>query len=299
MEFNDLLRACGLAPADTALALHKPGDPRARLALCQIAEAEPDLFDAYQATHPVVPEATLKARRIMASFIVRAEGELAFCGLYTVAGWRDLTGAEIDAIDVFARLRARLGQGGFAADAASKGVHGRAVFDLHPLDALAALRGRLVVADPGGRNYMRRADTTALPVVEIARNARLAPPLPAWDRLTLSAEELRALPNDWAAGLRQWRGIYLIVDETDGARYVGAAYGEENLLGRWRAHVAGEAGVTRELRRRATARFRFSILELLRPTATIEEVTACEQGWMDRLHTRRFGLNAGARAEGE
>ncbi|MBL4559231.1 MAG: hypothetical protein JKP98_25855 [Rhodobacteraceae bacterium] len=37
--------------------------------------------------------------------------------------------------------------------------------------------------------------------------------------------ELRALPASWAPVLREWRGVYLIVDQTDGARYVGSAYG--------------------------------------------------------------------------
>lgn len=80
-------------------------------------------------------------------------------------------------------------------------------------------------------------------------------------------------------------------DRSDGARYVGSAYGETNLLGRWQAHVAGDAGVTVELARRDPAGFDFSILERVSPDMEIGDITIREQGWMTRLHTKVDGLN--------
>lgn len=62
-------------------------------------------------------------------------------------------------------------------------------------------------------------------------------------------------------------------------------------LGRWQAHVAGEAGVTVELARRDPAAFDFSILERVSPDMEIGDITAREQGWMTRLHTKVDGLN--------
>ena len=118
------------------------------------------------------------------------------------------------------------------------------------------------------------------------------PPMPDWDQLVLTAEDLRGLPREWEIRLSAWRGIYLIVDQSDGARYVGAAYGVDNLLGRWREHVSGETGVTRELSLRRTGNFRFSILELVAPTAEVAEVVARERTWMLRLDTIENGLNA-------
>jgi hypothetical protein len=119
------------------------------------------------------------------------------------------------------------------------------------------------------------------------------PPPPDWREMVIPATFLRALPVRWAERLGQWRGVYLIVDQTDGARYVGSAYGEENLLGRWRAHVAGDRGVTAELQHRDPAGFRFSVLDLVGPAAPPVEVIAVEQGWKRRLDTVRFGLNRG------
>jgi hypothetical protein len=114
---------------------------------------------------------------------------------------------------------------------------------------------------------------------------------PDWRRLVLRAREVDLLPRDWAARLSQWRGIYLIVDESDGARYVGSAYGAENLLGRWRAHIRGEKGMTVELKRRSPANFRFSILERLSPDADPADVIDLEGGWKLRIHSYAFGLN--------
>jgi hypothetical protein len=291
MEFAQLLQMVAIAPADVAVCLHKPGDIRTRRILATWAAERRDLFDAYQSTHPPIAEATLKRRSVLAAFVAREDATLLFCGLWDVRGWVWATIAELQGDPIHAEMRAALGHADFVAKWASRGVEGRARFDLAPRAELADLDGRLAVADPGGRAHMRRAETTPLRVVEIAARPAHVPPMPDWRRLTLTTAELRALPKEWALKLSEWRGIYLIIDEADGARYVGAAYGAENLLGRWRAHVAGEAGVTKELARRQTSRFRFAILERVGPDATVEDVTAAEQGWIERLDTRRFGLN--------
>ena len=80
----------------------------------------------------------------------------------------------------------------------------------------------------------------------------------------------------------------------DGARYVGKADGEDNLLGRWRAYGATGHGGNARLRGRDPASFRFTILELVSPTAAPDVTMALEASWKRRLHTRdsRFGLNA-------
>ncbi len=290
MEFCTLLAAHGLVPTQTALCLHKPGNPHERLALTQMAESEPALFDAYQRTHPRQAEATLKARRIMASFLTRGDGTLVFLGLWRQDGWQDRSPADLFADPDFRTMRERIRDPRLAE--ATAPAASRASFTLTPMAELAELVGRLIVADPGARAYMRLAETTPLPVLQITPKADLSPPLPDWDTLILDAATLRAIPARWAEVLRHWRGIYLITDTQDGARYVGSAYGEDNLLGRWQAHVAGQTGVTLHLARRNPSNFLFSILELLSPAAPADAVIRAEHGWMRRLHTRQFGLNS-------
>jgi len=292
MDFSTLLGEAGLSPEEVAICLHKPGDPVTRQALVVMAEERPDLFEAFQSTHPAIQEATVRGRRYFASFVMTAPAELTFIGLYERHELARCTTEGLLADRVFCEML-------MLADGHREGlrpnverISGRIRFEMVPTPAFRSLSKRLVVADPGGRNYVRLADTTPLEIVEVKRVAKLIPPMPSWDALTLTKAELATLPREWAIRLAEWRGIYLIVDEADGARYVGAAYGDENLLGRWRTHVAGDTGVTRKLQKRDTGGFRFSVLELVSPAAAIKDVTAREQNWISRLHSREFGLNA-------
>lgn len=295
MEFNDLLRIKGFDPGNVALALHKMSTRAARRVLCQMVEEDPEAFNAYQSTHPAIQEATLKSRAVMASFVMTDEGHFTFVGLFSNDGTRPFAAADEPTRALFVRMRNKVDAsvGVLGSDPRDRlaDLRGRLLFDLARTDALSDLCGRLKINDPGARNYMRLADKTLLPVLEIAKAARITPPIPDWDELVLGAEELRDLPRDWRIRLSSWRGVYLILDRTDGARYVGAAYGVDNLLGRWWQHVEGERGITKELGRRNPAPFQFSILELLSPTADAQEVVCCERKWMNRLATITHGLN--------
>ena len=201
------------------------------------------------------------------------------------------TNEHLDAEPRNIMLQARYNDRTYAEFGRNTGLPGRLVFDLSPAPEMADLAGRLIVEKPAGRAYARLAETLDCPVVEIARKRQLIPPAPDWDGFIVTTAEVRRMPSAHAARLREWRGVYLIVDEADGQRYVGSASGAENLLGRWQAHVARDRGVTAELGKRDPTGFRFSILELLAPSASAEEVLAIEGNWKDRLATRSWGLN--------
>lgn len=291
MDFNALLTMSGLNLRDVAVMLHNPAQAHEKNLLMALVDEYPDLFVVYQDNHPPGAEATLKRRKFAASFVVGTDGVAHFVGVYRVMGWRDMSAREMDGDLRRIAMRERYRGRSFAELAAETGRDGRAVFDLAPLPELAELKGRLIALRPAGRNYMRLAENTRLPVLEIRREARFAPPPPDWREFVVTTDELRVMPRDWAGRLAGWRGIYLITDEKDGARYVGSAYGAENLLGRWRAHVAKDKGVTAELGQRDTSSFRFSILQLLLHDADATEVHALEANWKTRLHTRSWGLN--------
>lgn len=292
MQFNDLLAIHDLSPNDVALALHKPRSTAERTALCTMIDEDFEAFNAYQSTHSSIAEATLKARALVASFMMAKDGHMTFVGLFANKGAQPFAQAGADTRDLFARMTQKLGRGDAqCAEADLDALQHRLLFDLVRLDAMSELSGRLIVQDPGARTYMRLAERTSLPVVELTRQARMTPPLPDWDALVLMAHDIRHLPHDWRIRLAAWRGVYLIVDRRDGARYVGAAYGSENLFGRWSQHVSGEVGITKELVQRDPAGFQFSILELLSPTAMAEDVIGAERKWMKRIGTVDFGLN--------
>lgn len=293
MEFNDLLRGAGFDLGDVAVMLHQPPVAGQRGALLSLVNDHPDLFERYQDNHPKGPEATLKARKFAASFVVNDEGEARLVGLYRIQSWAFETYQTMFA-NPQRRALGQLIHGEAAPYLYGEEGEGRAVFILEPLPDFSALKGRLIVPRPAGRAYVRLAENCALPITRIEEQARFIPPMPPWDALTLGAQDIRSIPRSWADRLSQWRGIYHIVDTSDGARYVGSAYGAENILGRWRAHVHRDRGVTMELGKRDPIHFRFSILELLAPNAAMEDVVAREGSWKERLATREphiGGLN--------
>ena len=107
----------------------------------------------------------------------------------------------------------------------------------------------------------------------------------------LTWSELGTLPSSWGTVLGQWRGIYYIHDTARNAGYVGFAYGQDNLLGRWRAYARTGHGGNKELRSSASSDLRFSILQRTSPDMDATDVIALEASWKARLHTREFGLN--------
>jgi len=194
MEFNDILRMAGLDPKDVALALHKMSMRTARRVLCQMVEEDPEAFNAYQSTHPAIQEATLTSRAVMASFVLTDEGLFTFVGLFANAGARPFADADEATRARFSRMLNRVKEPGEQADKLAV-YRDRLLFDLREKEALADLRGRLKIKDPGARNHMRLADKTHLAVVEITRESRITPAMPDWDEIVLKAEQLRDLPR--------------------------------------------------------------------------------------------------------
>jgi hypothetical protein len=116
--------------------------------------------------------------------------------------------------------------------------------------------------------------------------------MPGWDAITLSWEELGVLPSRWKSALSQWRGIYYIFDSSDGKGYVGSAYGEANLYGRWLSYAAHGHGGNKLLMQRDPRNFQFSILQRVSPDMNAADLIRLESSWKERLHTRQpFGLN--------
>jgi hypothetical protein len=291
MKFNLLLRDSGFDPAQVSMIVHSTNLQPFRDLLPQIVADHTDLFDAYQSVHSQAATSILLGRPFAASFVPLPGRRMVFAGLFHVQSTGAHPVEEIYADPRFARLEQEFGctDTGPAANVARGGRQVR--FQLARQDALADLIGRLTIAAPGGRTYVRLAVNLDADVAGIAEASLMRRPPPDWREMVLSAIELRALPQEWALRLAQWRGVYLIVDQSDGARYVGSAYGTENLHARWQAHVRRDKGITAELAKRDPSRFRFSILERTNPDLPADEVIAIEQNWKARLDTLTHGLN--------
>ncbi len=95
----------------------------------------------------------------------------------------------------------------------------------------------------------------------------------------------------WVKALSSVNGVYLIKDKLSGKLYVGSAYGDQGIYGRWSTYAKNGHGGNKELKGLNPVNFQFSILEIVPATATAEAVIECENRWKEKLGTRQFGLN--------
>ncbi len=286
IELNDLLIKGGIDPKAVLVLRHRPWEPGLRRVLPWLAHARPEVFNAYQQAQPPHVEKAMSEASFVASFIGHEPGKALFVSLYKVAGSKPLTSEQFWEIPANIEMRA-FGMGGFSDER-------RTIlwFDLAPVSLFADWKEKLVVGWPGlERSWWRWAARNVIPVHAILEEGTLGKQMPPWEVLVLSRDELMLLPSKWQGALAHWRGIYLIVDVSDGKGYVGSAYGTENMLGRWLNYAATGHGGNKGLRGRDSRNLRFSILQRVSPDMDAESVIRLEGAWKDRLHTRWFGLN--------
>jgi hypothetical protein len=105
--------------------------------------------------------------------------------------------------------------------------------------------------------------------------------------------------NDWKRMLSAVKGIYLIHDTKTGKLYVGSAYGEDGMWGRWKNYVSSNGhGGNKKLKELVEKRkgysdyFEFSILMLLPKSITPDEAIEKEKLFKLKFGTNSFGLNS-------
>lgn len=92
-------------------------------------------------------------------------------------------------------------------------------------------------------------------------------------------------------------GIYIILDTKSGKQYIGSAYGRGGIWARWKTYVQSPSGGNNQLKKllknkpKRHQSFQFSILRVLEPYATKDEVLEQEKLTKHKLGSRAFGLN--------
>jgi hypothetical protein len=291
MDLNDLFLAKGVDPRQVLVVRHRPPEPKLNRVLPRLAAEEPDVFNAYQQTQGEKLERVMKALSgagYVASFIGHAPGKALFVALYSIGSSKPLTRDEFWQVQAYADLRAKYGLKG-----PEEGRSSILWFDLVLREFYACWKGKLVVEwPPPELSWWRRAHRNRMPIFSILEESRLDPPMPDWHEIVLEWEELALLSPRWRSRLAEWRGIYYILDTSDGKGYVGSAYGVDNLLGRWLQYAGSGHGGNSQLRTRNPRDFRFAILERVKPDEDAEAVIQLENAWKKRLRTRApFGLN--------
>lgn len=289
MNFNDLLATADINPADVLVFRHRPIEPELNRVMPWLASERLDLFNAYQQTHDERVEKALQTAKFVASFLGQEPGKALFIGLFSVGNTKRLTYEEYWRVPAYAEMK-KFGMIGFKEDSQRLST---LWFDLEILDFYAQWKGKLVVGwPPPERSWWRRAHRNILPVAAIHDTSVLVAAMPDWQKLVMSWEQLALLPNSWKQALAHWRGVYYIFDTQIRKGYVGSAYGQDNILGRWINYAISGHGENRLLKPLDPRNFQFSILQRVSPDLDSREVIALEGSWKNRLHTRApVGLN--------
>jgi len=290
MELNDLLQKKAIDPRQVLVLRHRPYEPELSKVLPWLAAEKPDVFNAYQQTQGEKLEKVMaNDAGYVASFIGCEAGKAVFVGLYSIGASRPITVEEYWRVPAHIELK-RFGMKGFTEE---RGRPSCLWFDLALTDFYVPWKGKLIVTwPPPERSWWRRAHRNSFPIFAVLEDNALVADMPEWERIVFKWDELSILPTRWRSALKEWRGIYYIYDESDGKGYVGSAFGDENLLGRWLSYAKSGHGGNVLLRKRDPQRFRFSILQRVSPDMAVAEITRLESAWKERLHTNApLGLN--------
>lgn len=120
---------------------------------------------------------------------------------------------------------------------------------------------------------------------------------PGYEKVNISWNEMnRVLEKDnWKTALQNQKGVYLLTDISNGKKYVGSAYGENMILGRWRAYVKTGHGGNIDLRsltfEHIKKNFKYSILDIYKSTTADLRIVERESWWKEVLQSRKFGYN--------
>ena len=293
MNLNDLLRIEDIDPRLVIVLRHKPPEPTIRKTLPWLAAERHDVFNTYQQTQTKRLEQAMEkltGRGYIASFIAQETGSAVFAGLYAIKSSKPITNEQLFRKPAYKEL---ISMGMFRWPNTKKTRSSLQWFDLVLTDFYKKWKGRLVVEwPPQVRAWWRRAHRSDMQIHSILEESAFDTAMPNWDKIALSWEELAVLPTRWRSAISQWRGIYYIFDTSDGKGYVGSAYGEDNLLGRWCNYAASGHGGNKLLKRRDPKNFVFTILQRVSPDMDAHDVIHVENTWKQRLHTRApDGLN--------
>lgn len=174
------------------------------------------------------------------------------------------------------------------------------------IKGLEHLVGRAIVAfrRTFRASYLRGEKFGPALVVREIRAERLSvEDFPGYSSARLSYDTLRVVvrqrPTAWVTALRSVGGVYLIADESNGKLYVGSAYGEDGIWGRWENYATNGHGGNKDLMallkekgKGHASKFMFSILEICDLISTRDEVLARECHWKNVLLSREFGYNS-------
>lgn len=182
-------------------------------------------------------------------------------------------------------------------------------YELELVDLHKELIGRLVIGfdrykGMRGRAFLLEAHYKSFIVSEILKKPFDGINFLGCENINIDFSELETVfkyqKNDWKGALENIKGVYTIVDKSNGKKYVGSAYGNFGIWARWAVYVETGHGFADELTKiisqngidYARRNFRFSLLEYYSMRVDDNIIINRESYWKEVLLTRgQFGYN--------
>lgn len=172
-------------------------------------------------------------------------------------------------------------------------------YEHEKLEELEKYVGRLIIQFHKSNAYVTLSGTRIddFMVKEILPSCLDDDFFPGYDKVNISWAELkRVIEKDtWKTVLQNQKGVYLITDTSNGKKYVGSAYGENMILGRWISYVktgnGGNSGLKHLTFDHMQKYFRYTILDIYKSTTDDQIIIQRESWWKEVLQSRKFGYN--------
>ncbi|MDI1349438.1 GIY-YIG nuclease family protein [Aquabacterium sp.] len=151
-------------------------------------------------------------------------------------------------------------------------------------DVMSEFIDRLVIGYDFGQQFAQWLNNR-MEIDQIYSGGR-SDAFPGFHDLMLTHAELSGIsqPNsprhDWCRKLSSVSGVYLITDTQRGKRYVGSAYGQAGIWGRWKEYIQNPGGgnvlLTEHVAEHGTQDLQYSILRVMPSNATPQETITAE-----------------------
>lgn len=126
---------------------------------------------------------------------------------------------------------------------------------------------------------------------------------PGYNNVNISYDDLKSIIDNnetsWKDALSIMKGIYLIIDKTNGMKYVGSATGTDAIWDRWSSYAKNGHGENKKLKelidkygKNYAENFRYTILEIFDINSNTNDIILNRENfWKSVLMTRQFGYN--------
>ena len=178
-------------------------------------------------------------------------------------------------------------------------------YDLTIVPEYQNLYGRLVVEYKNYTQQLKRNAENVLPaikVVEILKKPYNGVEFEGYNNINLSFQELEVIiknnVDEWKRKLENVTGIYMLMDRSNGKKYIGSAYGQEGIWHRWTSYIYSQNGGNKELLQLDNdyikSNFNFTLLEWYALGTDIDFIISRENYWKKVMLSRKengFGYN--------